>query len=395
MAPSEFSQAQRTIYLITRFIDGTIDFAELQELDSWRKESPEKESLFQELTNPEMQEHAIKKMQRYDTAGSFDKIKQIIQDNDKQRKVISMRWLKILAAATTLAVASILLFTYEFHKSTNSIVSLKPHPQYIAPGSDKAILTLANGKKIIINQRGTGIVAVQAGVQINNTIDGKIIYTEANQLTQNMIEFNTIETPKAGKYQLQLPDGTKVWLNADTKLHYPIAFKGKERNVELMGEAYFEVAKDKTKPFSVFSNGQKVTVLGTHFNINSYKDEGHIATTLVEGSVQVSFGNSKEILKPGQQSSLRNGEIKVSKADIHLAIAWKDGQLAFLRTDLKSVLRQIARWYDIEVEYVGKVPDFTISGDVSRDADLSSMLEILKLYDVHFIQHGRKLIITE
>jgi transmembrane sensor len=395
MAPLEFSQAQRTIFLITRFIDGTIDFAELQELDSWRKGSSENENLFQELTNPEMQDQAIKKMQHYNTAGSLDKIKQIIEDNNNQRKIISMRWLKILAAATTVAIASVLIFTYKLHKSSNEIVSLKPHPQYIAPGSDKAVLTLANGKKIIINQRGTGIVAVQSGVQINNTIDGKIIYTEANQLTQNMIEFNTIETPKAGKYQLQLPDGTKVWLNADTKLHYPVAFKGKERTVELNGEAYFEVAKDKSKPFSVFSNGQKVTVLGTHFNINSYKDEGHIRTTLVEGSVQVSFGNAKEILKPGQQSSLRNGEIKVSKADIHLAIAWKDGQLAFLRTDLKSVLRQIARWYDIEVEYVGKVPDFTISGDVSRDADLSAMLEILKLYDVHFIQQGRKLIITE
>lgn len=394
MAQNERLQAQRIIYLVSGFIKDTLSFAELQELESWRKENPGNQQLFDELTDTAKQQQAVQRMQQYDTEGSLNKVKQVIQASNKRDK-LSLRWPKALVAAATVILASTLLILYFRHTPSEQIVSLQPHPQYIAPGSDKAVLTLANGKKIVINPTANTVIARQGGVQISNTSGGRIIYTRVNQLTNDMAEYNTIETPKAGKYQLQLPDGTKVWLNAASSLHYPVAFTGNTRTVELNGEAYFEVAKNKSKPFTVVSGGQKVTVLGTHFNINSYKDEDHIATTLVEGSVQVSFGGKQAILIPGQQSAVKNGEIKVSKADIHLAIAWKDGQLAFLRTDLKSALRQISRWYDIDVEYIGNVPDFTISGDVSRDADLSAMLEILKLYDVHFVQQGRKLIITK
>jgi transmembrane sensor len=394
MAQSERLQAQRIIYLTSGFINNSLNPAEIQELENWRKENATNQSLFEELTDPEKQQQAVHRMQQYDTEGSLQKIKQAILEGGKPARIISI-WPKIFTAAAIAVFAGIFIFIYSRHQPNAQIVSLKPHPQYIAPGSNKAILTLASGKKIIINGAGKSIIATQGAVQISNTNDGEIIYKAANQLTNNMTEFNTIETPKAGKYQLQLSDGTKVWLNAASSLHYPVSFKGNNRTVELTGEAYFEVTKDKSKPFAVISGGQKVTVLGTHFNINSYKDEDHVATTLVEGSVQVAFGNHQALLVPGQQSSLKNGEIKVSKADIHLAIAWKDGQLAFLRTDLKAVLRQISRWYNVDIEYVGKVPNFTISGDVSREADLSAMLEILKLYDVHFIQQGRKLIITE
>lgn len=394
MAQNERLQAQRIIYLVSGFINNSLNFDELKELENWRKEKQANQQLFDELTDTAKQKQAIHRMQQYDTEGSLSKVKQAIQSGNKQHKTISLSWLKIGAAATVI-LASALFAIYFRHIPNQQIASLKPQPQYIAPGSDKALLTLANGQKIIISHKANNNITIQGGMQISNTSGGSIIYKRVNQLTNNMIEYNTIETPKAGKYQVQLSDGTKVWLNAASSLHYPLSFKGNTRTVELNGEAYFEVAKDKTKPFTVISGGQKVTVLGTHFNINSYKDEDHIATTLVEGSVQVSFGNSQALLIPGQQSSLKNGQIKVSKADIHLATAWKSGQLAFLRTDLKSALRQISRWYDIDVEYIGNVPDFTISGDVSRDADLSAMLEILKLYDVHFIQQGRKLIIMQ
>jgi transmembrane sensor len=395
MASSDFPQAQRIIYLISRYNDGSIDFAELQELEQWRRQERSNEALFKELLDEKKQQQAIERMQSYDTAGSLRKIKERIAAENNKTKFSIGKWPKLLMAAAILVCLGLFLILRLKQHPAQTMVDLKPRPTYIAAGSDKAILTLADGKKVLLTKKTTGIIAEQAEIQINNSTDGKLTYSpigKADNSTMN-IAFNTIETPRAGKYELQLPDGTKVWLNAASSLRYPIAFNGKTRDVELTGEAYFEVAKDKTKPFSVTSSGQKVTVLGTHFNINSYTDEAHIATTLVEGSVQVSYGANHALLIPGQQSALSDGQFNITKADIHLATAWKDGQLAFLRTDLKSVLRQISRWYNIDVEYVGKAPNFSISGDVSRDADLSAMLKILELYDVHFVQQGHKLII--
>jgi len=199
MAQSKQLQAQRIIYLASGYINNTLNFAELQELEKWRKEKPANQQLFDELTDTAKQQQAIQRMQQYDTEGSLAKVKQVIQSGNKQDKIISMRWPKALVAAATVILASAVIFLYFRHVPNEQIVSLKPHPQYIAPGSDKAILTLSNGKKITINRPGNGIIATQGGVQISNTTGGSIIYTAANQSTQNMIEYNTIQTPKAGK----------------------------------------------------------------------------------------------------------------------------------------------------------------------------------------------------
>jgi transmembrane sensor len=396
MAQPDFPEAQRIVYLVSRYIDGSIDFAELQELDSWRKEKPENEILFKELINKENQDQAIRRMQSYDTQGSLSKLRQTIAEKkSKDNATIKLWKLLLTAASITLLIGTFIFFYFEKQDHNNDDAALKPNPQYIPAGTNRAILTLAGGKKIILNQSAIGIIATQGNMQVKNAQDGKIIYSETGQQNASALaEYNTIETPKAGKYKVQLPDGTNVWLNAASSLHYPIAFNGNTREVELTGEAYFEVAKDKHKPFTVTSAGQKVTVLGTHFNINAYKDESNINTTLLEGSVRVNSNDNQALLKPGEQSALSGETLKVSKANIHLATAWKDGQLAFGHTDLKSVLRQTSRWYNIDVEYIGKVPDISISGDVSMDADLSTMLKMLQFYNVHFVQQGRKLIIT-
>jgi len=397
MAPIDFSNAQRIVYLVSRYIDGTIDFAQLQELDEWRKTAKENEVLFQQLIDQEKQKAAIERMQAYDSPASLEKIKSLITASKEQQATYKTLWAKLLVAASVIAVIGISVFMYQRKPISQQTASLKPHPTFVAPGSDKAVLVLANGKKVLLTKQASGVIAVQAGVQVSNSKNGQLVYTGNLKATNNNmnIAFNTIETPRGGKYQLQLPDGTKVWLNAASSLRYPVAFSGSTRDVELTGEAYFEVAKDKTKPFTVNASSQKVTVLGTHFNINAYKDEPRIATTLLEGSVKVTYGESHALLVPGQQSSLRGEQLTVAKTDTYLATAWKDGKLAFLRTDLKTVLRQISRWYNIDVEYIGKTPQFSISGDVSRDADLSAMLRILEIYDVHFTQQGRKLIITD
>ncbi|SDE87492.1 FecR family protein [Mucilaginibacter pineti] len=396
MAQPDFPEAQRIIYLVSRYIDGGIDFAELQELDNWRKAKSDNEILFAELTNKQNQDQAIRRMQSYDSQESLNKLRQKIAKEKLKDNAATQLWKLLLTAASiTLLIGTFLFFYFEKQDHLNDKAALKPNPQYIPAGTNQAILTLAGGKKVILNKSANGIIATQGNIQVKNAKDGKLIYSETGQINgSTSVEYNTIETPRAGKYKVQLPDGTNVWLNAASSLHYPIAFNGKTRDVMLTGEAYFEVAKDKHKPFTVTSSGQTVTVLGTHFNINAYKDESNINTTLLEGSVRVNANDKQALLKPGEQSILSGETIKVSKANTHLATAWKDGQMAFVHTDLKSVLRQISRWYNVDVEYVGKVPDISISGDASMDADLSIMLKMLQFYNVHFVQQGRKLIIT-
>jgi len=394
MAQHDFPQSQRIVYLMSRYISGLIDFGELQELDNWKKESEGNAKLFEELLDEANQKQAIARMQGYDSKATLQKLRQAIVTSQKVKSIRRL-WIRIAAAGTVLFVVGIFALFILKQKDVNLTTSLKPHPQYVPPGTDKAILTLANGKKVIINPKSSGLIAMQGGIQVSNAKGGTLVYRASGETNSNMHQYNTIETPRAGKYSIQLPDGTKVWLNAASSLRYPVAFKGNIREVILSGEGYFEVAKDKTKPFIVQAAGQKVTVLGTHFNINAYNDEPQITTTLVEGSVHVEGGGNDGLLKPGQHSLFAQGKFKIEKADVYSATAWKSGQLAFLRTDLKAVLRQVSRWYDIDIEYQGTVPSFTISGDVSRDADLSAMLEILKLYNVQFIQQGRKLIIMD
>ncbi|UOE51334.1 FecR domain-containing protein [Mucilaginibacter sp. SMC90] len=394
MAPTDFSNSQRIVYLISRYMDGAIDFAELQELDEWRKNG--NEPLFRRLLDENEQKEALKKMQGYNSAASLQRLRQQMILSGRKSKSISIR-VRLLAAASIVIAIGLSLTFYLMKPAKQQMVSLRPHPMYVPPGSDKAILTLANGKKVLLGKNAAGVIAIQVGIQASNSTAGKLTYTQNAKATNPdmIIAFNTIETPRGGKYEIELPDGTKVWLNAASSLRYPVSFAGQSREVELTGEAYFEVAKDKTRPFTVSASNQKVTVLGTHFNINAYKDEPRIATTLLEGSVKVSYGENHALLAPGQQSSLTEGKLTVTETDTYVATAWKDGKLAFMRTDLKTVLRQISRWYNVDIEYIGKTPEFSISGDVSREADLSAMLRILEIYNVHFVQQGRKLIITQ
>jgi ferric-dicitrate binding protein FerR (iron transport regulator) len=211
----------------------------------------------------------------------------------------------------------------------------------------------------------------------------------------SLISYNTLSTPRGGQYQLVLPDGSKVWLNASSSIHFPTAFAGHERNVELTGEAYFEIAKNKQKPFHVNVNGMQVEVLGTHFNVNAYGDEGAIKTSLLEGSVKIKKGNISGLLKPGQQGVLKKNstDLEIKNADMNEAIAWKNGLFEFDGADIKSIMREIGRWYDVDVVYAGKVPDRRFEGKISRDAQLSDVLKILALSNVKFSVEGKKIIV--
>jgi transmembrane sensor len=263
----------------------------------------------------------------------------------------------------------------------------------ISPGGNKATITLGSGKTIRLSGSKSGIVIENDNLTY---LDG----TTIDNIDQNS-GVQMLTTPKGGQYQIQLPDGTKVWLNANSSLKYPTSFvHTNERNVELQGEAYFEVSPNKAKPFIIRSNSQTVKVLGTHFNINNYQDNGNTITTLVEGSVKVTNPSLQQaILKPNQQSIVRGNIIKVQDADIETALAWKNGRLEFKDADLKTILKQVARWYDIEIEYRGEIPNRTYNGSISRSSNLSVLLDILAYSDIHFTierQHNltSKLIVT-
>ncbi|MDP3469685.1 MAG: FecR family protein [Daejeonella sp.] len=264
------------------------------------------------------------------------------------------------------------------------------------PGSNKAVLTLADGSKIILDDANKGTIAEQGGINISKAADGSIIYNmpEMAGLSSETVLFNTIETPKGGKYQIILPDGSKVWLNSVSSLRFPAIFNGKERNVELTGEAFFEVAKNTETPFKVKTNDMNVFVTGTQFNVMAYADENYSAATLVEGSVQVSNISSNITLKPGEQVVSNQGsKLSKSTADVEQNIAWKNGLFQFNDTDMRTVMNQISRWYDVSVEYKGSVPEKHFGGYISRDSKLSQVLKILEISGVKFKVEEKKIIV--
>jgi transmembrane sensor len=393
MAPSEFSQAQQITYLISRYIDGAIDFAELQELDHWRISSAANEKLFQQLIDPTQQEKAIQRLQSYDTKSSLEKLKRIMQQETEQKQIRKFYLKRILVAAISLSLIGTFCYQYFYHKKPQNTLAINPRPTYIPAGTNKAILILANGQKIDLDDSKAGTIAQQSGAIIQKKNGGLITYVPSQNTADTTTAYNLIETPRGGQYRLQLPDGTQVWLNAASSLKYPSNFKGKQRAVTLTGEGYFEVVHNDKQPFIVTANSQTITDIGTSFNVNTYADEPHNTTTLIEGSILLAAENKNVILKPGQQAIGGSRGIIVSSADLRMATAWKAGQFRFHKTDIKNVLRQVSRWYNIEIVYQGTAPNITISGGISRQEDLSAVLEILQLSEVHFIQQDHKLII--
>lgn len=301
-------------------------------------------------------------------------------------------------AAVLLIITGLYLFINQRDEPVKQITSKTVVP--IPPGSNKAVLTLANGERVLLNDAENGRLAQQSGNLIIKEADGKLVYTADLNKTASTV-YNVIETPKGGQYQLRLPDGTKVWLNAASSLKFPATFNGvTQRKVELQGEAYFEVHKNKEKPFIVSTVKQEIEVLGTHFNVNSYLDEGETKTTLLEGSVNVLRKGAFKgtVLSPGQQLVLNDAGtlLHIKKGNIDEAMAWKNGKFIFNDQNLQTIMRQISRWYDVDVEYNGnRTANKVFGGTISRFESLEQALEILELTgSVHFVVEGRRVIVT-
>ncbi|MCQ6958281.1 FecR family protein [Mucilaginibacter aquariorum] len=267
----------------------------------------------------------------------------------------------------------------------------------IAPGSNKAILKLADGKSINLTDAKSGALISQKGTFAVKDGNGKLAYNPTNSALADH-SLNTVETPNGGQWKVQLSDGTNVWLNAASSITFPASFAQlKTRQVSIKGEAYFEVAKDKAHPFIVRSNGQQVEVLGTHFNINSYTDEPASRTTLAEGRIKISTGGgSAKYLTPGQEASLNNGQIIIVQADVKENLSWVKGQFWFNDESVQSVMRKIARWYDVEIQYEGTPSSDRLNGRISRDKNISQVLKALAATQtLHFKMEGRRIIVMK
>jgi transmembrane sensor len=327
------------------------------------------------------------------------KIQQKIIADQKQVKVKLMRlWTLRLAAACF--VSFLVLSTYLWIKNnskqpiTQTQPAKEPYKNDVAPGGDKAILILANGSTVVLNDAQNGTIAQQGNTKVIK-LNGKLSYNAASGSGTNEILYNTVSTPRGGQYEVELPDGSMVWLNAASSLRFPTSFAGKERRVQITGEVYFEIAKDKAMPFIVSVNGAEVHVIGTHFNVMAYSEETSLETTLLEGAVNfVKEGNST-ILKPGQQSQLtKNGQLKtVNDVDLIKVMAWKNGYFNFGGSDFEMIARQLSRWYDVEVVYERKIDDLFYA-EIPRNTMLSDVLKALELTGkVHFKIEGRRIVV--
>jgi len=399
----------RLIFLYRQYIDDLSSDEELQELESMLSD-PKNEFIFMSLLDGSWEEfsaHGLKNL----SENKSDLIYNKIIRNYKPKKHTIKLWLRV-AAALFLSL-SIGLIIYSTNKPKLVTVAEKPGKTSsgeILPGGNKAILTLANGKSVILDDANSGKIASQQGVEISKLKDGQLVYTSAgtNKDATTDKEMNTITIPKGGQYHLTLPDGTRIFLNSASSLSYPTAFTGAERVVILQGEAYFEVAKvlvkskstgfkEQRMPFIVKTADQQVEVLGTHFNINAYAGEAS-TTTLLEGSVKVSPSGAihhSSLLKPGQQSVLKEREIRVSPADIEDVMAWKNGLFVFNNENITSVMKKISRWYDVDVIFKGDMTNINFLGNYSRGKSLDNLLKNIELMEeVTFHIEGRRITVS-
>jgi hypothetical protein len=308
-------------------------------------------------------------------------------------------WVKIAAAVLIfVSVGFYFVRRQKMGAVKNEVANTKAR---IVPGGNKAILTLATGKSIVLDSAANGALANLGKSQVNKVGDGKLVYDVLPNATHagvNAVLYNTLTIPPGGQYQVVLPDGTQVWLNSSSSLSYPTEFSGNSRTVKLTGEAYFEVAKNKDKPFYVEMNNVQVKVLGTHFNISAYADDNDLTTTLLEGSVQISKNGSQALLKPGQQAVIGSNAnaITVSKAHINEAMAWKNGYFMFNDDNIVDIMKKVSRWYDADIDYKGNFSNQRFGGTFTRSKSITDLLKNLEqISNVHFKITGRRITVMQ
>jgi len=386
----------RLKYLLEQYAADISTPEETRELFGWIKKSKDDKLLKEKIKELWAGHKNGKQLPDVDWDAIYTKI---INTPVIERKYI---WPRIAAAAVIIVLLSAggyFIFTRHNVKQTAATETRQQFENNdVAPGGNKAVLTLANGAQIILDSAGNGALTQQGNTKIIKLDNDRLSYNSLNgsspSLKTGEVLYNTISTPRGGQYQVVLADGSKVWLNAASSLRFPTSFTGNERDVTLTGEGYFEVTHDVAKPFKVSVNGAEIEVLGTHFNINAYDDEATIKTTLLEGSVKVGKGSASKMIRPGEQAQIENhgnSKIMVQAVDVDAAVAWKNGRFIFHGNNIQSVMRQLARWYDVDVSYQGNVTDEEFVGVLNRSRyeNISQILEMLeKTRTVSFAVNG-------
>lgn len=376
-------KASYVAYLIAGFIRKTLTETEHDELDAWVESSDENMLLFEELTDEKNIEANLAWMDKTSTEESLELTKKKIKFIPEHKNLKTKKWFYSIAASVILLISAFGIYKIINNKQSKQASIAKIDQTGIQPGGNKATLTLSNGNVIDLVSTPNGLIKGDSGTIINKSKDGEILYNDNSSSAAN---YNILTTPKGGQYKIQLPDGSLVWLNAASSLKYPTAFKGTERNVELNGEGYFEITKDKTKPFKVkLADGNEVKVLGTHFNVMAYEDEKSKDVTLLEGSVQITRNNDVQKLIPGQQGRITSTKIiLVNAADTDQVTGWKNGKFIFQDADIQSIMRQVARWYDVDVKYETNSSQH-FNATISRNEPVLRLLHILEeTGQIHF-----------
>ncbi|WP_316838288.1 FecR family protein [Pedobacter nutrimenti] len=347
-----------------------------------------------ELIERELEEEEPKEEDPADVKALLEENFVYINRYINKKKSYSWYWQLTIAASVLLVCAAGLYFYKRPEQNIGQRAEVASVTD-VKPGGDRAKLTLSNGKTIDLDEAANGILAQQSGISITKTTSGQLIYRVKTADLSSKMSYNVISTPKGGQYQIILPDGSKVWLNSASALKFPTAFKDKERRVELHGEGYFEVAKNQNKPFIVQAPGTTVRVLGTHFNVMAYEDEKEVRTTLLEGAVQLKSKTASVILKPGQQGLLLGniGSIQVQDADLESVMAWRNGYFIFDRANLPELMRQISRWYNLEIVYEGPIGEHEFVGKIKRSSSLNTVLKVLENGGLNFKLEGKTLIV--
>ncbi|TAN00640.1 MAG: DUF4974 domain-containing protein [Chitinophagaceae bacterium] len=396
----------RLYFLFEHYLNSHISDNELKELFDYIREAGENNLLREEIISVFKKVQSPEKNDEVNWGAMYQQIVGESALTEKKNINKLNLWKRVAAAVLILIIGG--AGSYFFIRKNSVSKQMMQAAQIthdILPGGNKATLTLSNGKTIILNKANNGMLASAGNMKVIKVNNGMLAYqqeeagtNQRSKIKDQRLEMNTLAVPRGGQYQLTLSDGTKVWLNAASSIRYPVAFTGKERVVEVTGEAYFEVAKNAAQPFIVKRGNMTVQVLGTHFNVNAYDDEGIVKVTLLEGLIKVQLENSSRqsaIVHPGEQAQMNKaGAIRLVKdADVNDAVSWKNGFFSFRNDNLEEVLRKLSRWYDVDVVYdLGVNNQQQFSGRIDRDLTLSQVLKGLALTQAHFkIEANRKL----
>lgn len=386
--------------LLRKHLKGTLTPEELQELNTWIAASEQHQRLWKDINDPGAQQEAIREMAQYNGDAALEVFLAKHSSAPARRMHFLWRW-QWAAAVVVVALAAGTYFLVPSKQQAPAGFAHNAAISDIAPGRNGAILKLADGSQVALDSLQNGTVATQNGASIVLS-NGQLVYNPG-AATNNEVAYNIISTPNGRQFRVTLPDGTQAWLNAASSIRYPVVFTGKHRNVEVTGEVYFEVAQNAAMPFQVAAGSHaRIDVLGTRFNVNAYDNEESLNTTLLEGAVRVmplkalpETGNGI-VLRPGQQLQLSDKARIIEQADIDKIMAWKNGFFDFDGMDLRYAMKQVARWYDVEIVYRGNIPDIKFYGKINRNISLAGLIRGLSGTGVHLnIEEGKRLVVTQ